>query len=80
MSERLSSERQDLVRHVFADATCMLEMAHAFASTGQGSELSAAEYRQCANRLESVARNVVILAAALPLLICPSIENDGESR
>ncbi len=78
MTGALPVERQDLIRHVFADATCMLEMAHAFASTGQGSGLSSTEYGQCAKRLEGAARNLVTLSAALPLLICPSVEHDDE--
>ena len=74
MTEDLTPDRRDLIQQVFADATSALEVAHAFASTGQSHGLSPLEYRQCAKRLQTAIQDVGTLAAALPMLICPTRE------
>lgn len=73
--EKLSAERENVVRHVFADATGILEGAHAIASAGQGPGQSKAGYCRCARRLEVLARDVTTLADALPLLMDPDVED-----
>jgi len=72
MTEDLTPDRRDLIQQVFADITSALEVAHAFASTGQAHGLSPKEYRRCAQRLQTATQDVATLAAALPVLICPT--------
>lgn len=75
MTEDLTPDRRDLLQQVFADVTSALEVAHSFASTGQSHGLSPMEYRQCAQHLQAATRDVVTLAAALLVLICPTSED-----
>jgi hypothetical protein len=78
MTEALTPDRRDLIQQVFADITSALEVAHAFASTGQSHGLSPREYRRCAKRLQTAARDVGTLAAALPVLICPTSDSEDK--
>ena len=78
MTQDLTPDRRDLIQQVFADITSALEVAHAFASTGQAHGLSPMEYRQGAKRLQTATRDVATLAAALPVLICPTSEEEAE--
>lgn len=75
MTEDLTPDRRDLIQQVFADVTNALEVAHSFASTGQSHGFSLMEYRQCAQRPQAATRDIVTLAAALLVLICPTSED-----
>ena len=71
MTRDLLPDRQDLIQQLFADITSALEVAHAFASTGQSHGLSPAAYGQCAKRLQAATGDIATLAAAVGVLLCP---------
>lgn len=72
MTGDLLPDRRDLVQRLFVDITSALEVAHAFALTGQSHRLSPGEYHRCANRLHAAAQDVVALVAAVRVVICPT--------
>jgi dihydrodipicolinate synthase/N-acetylneuraminate lyase len=74
----LEPDRRDLVQRLFADITSALEVAHAFASTGQSHALSPAEYARCAERLKAAISDVETLGAAIRVVLSPTEEvSDG---
>jgi hypothetical protein len=74
----LAGDRRDLIRQLFAEATAVLERAHAGASNGQSSKLDVAAYLQCANRVERAARDLLTLAVAPPILMVPGTDAAAE--
>jgi len=79
VTQDLLPDRRALIQHLFADITSALEIAHAFASTGQSSKLSPAEYGRCAERLQATTKDVSTLAAAVNVVLCPAREDASES-
>ena len=80
MKQDLLPGRRELIRHLFADITSALEIAHTIAATGQSSKLAHAEYARCAKRLQAATKDIVTLAAAVSVVLCPVSEDTHESE
>ena len=79
MTRDLLPDRRETIQRLFADITSALEVAHAFASTGQSQGLSPAEYERCAKRLQAASGDMATLSAAVRVLLCPASEH-GDDR
>ena len=72
-------DRRALVQHLFADVTSALEIALAFAVTGQSSKLSPEEYARCAKRLQAETEGVTTLAAAVCAVLSLATADSDDS-
>jgi hypothetical protein len=60
----MDDDHQELVRHLFAAATELVETAHDAAVAGQSGEIAAGDYVAVARALRATARDVAVLAEA----------------
>ncbi len=72
----MDDDRRELVRHMFAAVTALIETAHEAAIAGQSEALTAEAYAGAAGRLQAAARDIVALAEAAAVIAGPS---DGDS-
>ncbi len=72
----MDDDHQELVRHLFAAATALIETAHDAAIAGQSGAIAAGDYAEAAHRLQGAARDIAALAEAAAVIVGPS---DGDS-
>ena len=60
----MDDDHRELVRHLFAAATELIETAHDAAAAGQSSGITAGDYAAAARTLQATARDVAALAEA----------------
>ena len=60
----MDNDHRELLRHLFAAATELIETAHDAAVAGQSGEIAAGDYAEAARGLQATARNVATLAEA----------------
>ncbi len=60
----MDDDHRELVRHLFAAATDLIETAHDAAAVGQSGEIAAGDYAAAARTLQATARDVAALAEA----------------
>ena len=60
----MDDEHRDLVRHLLATATELIETAHDAAVAGQSGEIAAGRYSKSAHQLNGVAWVIAVLAEA----------------
>ena len=72
----MDENRRELVRHMFAAATALIETAHEAAIAGPSEALNARAYAEAAQRLQGAARDITALAEAATVIAGPS---DGDS-
>ncbi len=60
----MDDDHRELVRHLFAVATALIETAHKAAAAGQCGEIAGRDYAAAARRLHATARDVAVLAEA----------------
>ncbi len=68
---------RELVRHLFAAATALIETAHDAATTGQSSEIAAGEYAAVARRLQAAAQDIAALAEAARVIAADRLDDIG---
>jgi len=71
----MEDDHRELVRHLFAAATDMIETAHETATAGQSEALSAEAYVAAAQRLRGVAGGIATLTEAAAVIAGPG---DGD--
>ncbi len=72
----MDEDHWELLRHLFAAATALIETAHEAAIAGQSEALTAEAYAEAAQQLQGAARGIAALAEATTVIACPS---DGDS-
>ena len=60
----MDDDHRELVRHLFAATTELIETAHEAAAAGQSGEVAAGDYAAAARTLQATARDVAALAEA----------------
>ena len=60
----MDDDHRELVRHLFAAATDLIETAHEAAVSGQSSEITTEDYAAAARTLQAMARDAAALAEA----------------
>ena len=71
----MDDDHRELVRHLFAAVTALIETAHEAATAGQSEALTARAYAGAARRLREAARGIAALAEAAAVIAGPS---DGD--
>ena len=75
----MDDDDRELVRHLFAAATALIETAHEAAIAGQSEALTARAYAEAARQLEAAARDIAALAEAAAVIAGLS-DGDPSSR
>ncbi len=70
----MGDDHRELVRHLFASATELIETAHEAAVAGQSGEIAAGDYAEAARTLQAMARDVAALAEAAMIVANLGIE------
>ena len=69
----MDDDHRELVRHLFAVATELIETAHDAAVAGQSGKIAADDYTAAAHRLQAAARDIAALAEAAMIVANPGI-------
>ncbi len=64
----MDDDHRELVRHLFAAATALIETAHDAAIAGQSGAIAAGDYAEAAHRLQGAARDIAALAEAAAVI------------
>ncbi len=67
----MEPEQRELIRHLFAEITALLEEAHDCATEGQAQTRSAPRLRAIADDLTTAAHDVLALAGAIDVVLGP---------
>ncbi len=70
-TSHMAPEKRELVQHLFAEITSMLEDAHELAAKGQAQNKSAVRLRIIAEGLAIAANGVLTLARSIDIILGP---------
>jgi len=73
----MDDDHRELVRHLFAAATALIETAHDAAVAGQSGEIAAGGYAAVARRLQAAAQDIAALADAARVIAADRLDDAG---
>ena len=73
----MDDDDRELLRHLFAATTVLIETAHESAVAGQASEIAAGDYAAVARRLQAAAQDIAALAEAVLVIAADRLDDAG---